>query len=151
MPEVVKKNARRVRRGRSEWRQIIERFEAGDLSTADFCHAEGIGIGSFYQWRGRLSSAAASKPGLNEGVPSSIEHSIEDTAVTNPGFDETAFLSDSRFIELDGFPAKPRSADNPTPHEGLPIEPEGCSTPPAAGWRVDLDLGDGVILRLRRG
>jgi len=95
MQVTPRKHARRPRRSRAEWSQIIERFDAGNESLADFCRSEGIGVGSFYQWRNKLQTSLASAP---------------------------------RFIEL-----------------AAPF----ASSP--GGWQVELELGDGVVLRLRRG
>ena len=40
----------RIRRSRSEWQEILERFEASGLSKAEFCRQEGIAKGSFSRW-----------------------------------------------------------------------------------------------------
>lgn len=95
MPDASQKKGRRPRRSRAEWAQIIERFDAGTDSVSAFCRSEGIGVGSFYQWRNTLQTSQAPAP---------------------------------RFIELEA------------PFASPPVQ-----------WQVELDLGDGVVLRLRRG
>jgi len=39
---------------REEWRRRLERFEAGDLSIAQFCRDEGVGTHTFYYWSKQL-------------------------------------------------------------------------------------------------
>ena len=40
----------RVRRSRSEWREIFDRFEASGLSQTEFCRRESIAKGTFSRW-----------------------------------------------------------------------------------------------------
>ena len=40
----------RVRRSRSEWREIFDRFEASELSQTEFCRRESIAKGTFSRW-----------------------------------------------------------------------------------------------------
>ncbi|TWT92267.1 IS66 family insertion sequence element accessory protein TnpA [Neorhodopirellula pilleata] len=41
-----------------QWRERIERFDDAGTTIAEFCHAEGYSVASFYQWRRRLRQAA---------------------------------------------------------------------------------------------
>jgi hypothetical protein len=45
----------RVRRTRSEWQKICDRFEASGLSKSAFCRREGIAKASFAKWMARLA------------------------------------------------------------------------------------------------
>lgn len=47
-----------VRRSEKQWREILARYESGDLSQREFCSAEGIALASFLRWRRRLGSTA---------------------------------------------------------------------------------------------
>lgn len=42
------------------WRERLTRFDAGDLTVAEFCRREGVSNPSFYQWRKRLRRRAGS-------------------------------------------------------------------------------------------
>jgi len=44
----------RVRRSASEWRRVLEKFEASGLSALSFCQREGISRGTFTRWQKRL-------------------------------------------------------------------------------------------------
>lgn len=50
----------RIRRTESEWRALVEKFEAGGQSEAAFCRAKKLSRKSFRGWRARLAKAAAS-------------------------------------------------------------------------------------------
>ena len=45
----------RVRRSRSEWREIFDRFKASGLSQTEFRRREGIAKGTFSRWMTRLA------------------------------------------------------------------------------------------------
>lgn len=45
----------RIRRTESEWRELIEKFEAGDASEAAFCRGKKLSRKSFRAWRARLA------------------------------------------------------------------------------------------------
>ena len=45
---------KRVRREESEWRRLVEKFEAGDLSQKEFCRREGISPNTFHIWQCKL-------------------------------------------------------------------------------------------------
>ncbi|NJO12942.1 MAG: IS66 family insertion sequence element accessory protein TnpB [Gammaproteobacteria bacterium] len=42
---------KRVRRGESGWREVLDRFASSGLSVEEFCRREGIATGSLYRWR----------------------------------------------------------------------------------------------------
>jgi len=44
---------------REEWRRRLDRFEAGNLSVAQFCQEEGVGTHTFYYWRTQLGRKSA--------------------------------------------------------------------------------------------
>lgn len=93
-------SAKRVRRSRAQWQELIERGERSPLGILGFCRAEGISSASFYSWRQRLGQAP----------------------VTAPTGAEPAFVD-------------------------LGTLGEAATT---GGWEMELDLGAGVVLRLRR-
>ena len=99
MQNAKEKATPRRRRTRSEWAQILERFEASGKTPTDFCRAEKLGLANFLRWRKLFDDRAHCR----EAVPS------------NP-----------RFIELETPPPLPQPSR----------------------WRVELALGDGVVLRL---
>jgi hypothetical protein len=49
----------RVRRSRSEWREIFDRFETSGLSRAAFCRREDLSKSSFTKWKTRLADDPA--------------------------------------------------------------------------------------------
>ncbi len=81
---------------RTQWEQLMARYEASNLTQRKFCSQQGIAYSSFCYWRKQLRT------------PEAVE------AAVGP------------LIELPVLP----SAEVPS-------------------WRVELDLGDGVILRVR--
>ncbi len=51
------RNRRRgVRRGRTEWVKIVQRFESSGLAGTTFCEREGLALSSLQRWRQRLAS-----------------------------------------------------------------------------------------------
>ncbi len=44
-----------ARRGQSEWRLLLAKFNASGLGVQAFCRSEGFSEASFYRWRARLS------------------------------------------------------------------------------------------------
>jgi len=93
---------KRTYRKHEEWRQLINKFEAGDLSTTEFCAKHGIASSGLYNWRKKFQQ-------------------------------EHAAAQESAFIEL------PQIAmDEPLPHNS------------SDRWDVELELGNDVILRLRK-
>jgi len=50
---------------REAWRRRLERFEAGDLSIAQFCRDEGVGTHTFYYWSKQLGRTSGRKGGRN--------------------------------------------------------------------------------------
>ena len=49
----------RIRRTESEWRALVEKFEASNASEAAFCRGKRISRKSFREWRARLAKADA--------------------------------------------------------------------------------------------
>ena len=49
----------RIRRTESEWRALVEKFEASDQSEAAFCRAKKLSRKSFREWRARLAKSGA--------------------------------------------------------------------------------------------
>ncbi len=50
---------RQKRRTRSEWTEILRRFESSGLSIREFCHRESVSLSGFQRWRSRLGSSGA--------------------------------------------------------------------------------------------
>jgi len=50
---------RGVRRGKTEWAKIVQRFESSGLAGAAFCRSEGLALSSLQRWRQRLASRGA--------------------------------------------------------------------------------------------
>ncbi len=48
----------RIRRTESEWRALIEKFEAGAQSEAAFCRSKKLSRKSFREWRARLTQTS---------------------------------------------------------------------------------------------
>ena len=55
----------RVTRSKSEWREILARFEKSNLSIPKFCNQEGILPSSFRRWKRKLTQ----KPRPSQFVP----------------------------------------------------------------------------------
>ena len=36
------------------WTERFDRFRSADITVAQFCHAEGVSVASFYYWRKKL-------------------------------------------------------------------------------------------------
>jgi len=94
----------RVVRSKETWQHLINQFEPGSQTQADFCREHGISPMSFYKWRKRLSSDC-----INE-----------------------------HFIDISQSMVSVEAIDKPS------------STRVAATlWQVELELGQGMILRVR--
>lgn len=50
------KTPSRKRRTRSEWTEILHRFESSGLTFREFCSREGLALSSFQRWRSRLGA-----------------------------------------------------------------------------------------------
>lgn len=85
--------ARRVRRSRDEWQQLINEQAGSDMTQTAFCQARSLSLASFQYWKRRLAAEAPAEP----------------------------------WVEL-----------------GTLSEAGG------SGWDIELTLGDGICLRLRR-
>ena len=88
--------ARRARRSRAQWIELVEKFERSELGVQVFCDQHGIGCSTFRKWRPQFPK-------------------------------QMRAMHQEPLIEL-----------TTVPH-------------PAPGWDLELDLGAGVILRMRRG
>ncbi len=56
-----KKTARRTRRDRKQWTEIVRRFESSGLTVREFCAREDLVLSSFHRWQRQLCSAASGK------------------------------------------------------------------------------------------
>jgi hypothetical protein len=52
----MSQSRRRRRRNRSEWTDILSRFESSPLTAREFCRKERVSLSSFQRWRSRLGS-----------------------------------------------------------------------------------------------
>ena len=59
---------RHQRRSREQWAGLIESHAASDLTIADYCHANQIGLASFNKWKRRLRDDSL-KPGHPKSIP----------------------------------------------------------------------------------
>ncbi|MCG5534356.1 IS66 family insertion sequence element accessory protein TnpB [Halorhodospira sp. 9621] len=113
----------RSRRTAAEWQVLIQRYAQGDLTLRAFCAQEGVAESTFTAWRRRLQAAAVAPkpPEVAEPAPSAPEP------------------AGGLFAEL----SLPGSPSTDAPGQGEQ------DTPP---WEVEveLDLGAGVCLRIRR-
>ena len=91
---------RMVRRSAEQWREIVSRFEASDLTVDAFCAAEGLRRRMLRRWQHKFS------------LPGEVAPARKSTR--------------KGFVEL---------ADTPAD---------------AAAWDVEVDLGRGLVVRLRR-
>lgn len=44
------------------WRERLRRYEDSEQTVAEFCHAEGVSVASFYQWRRRFAQPSKRSP-----------------------------------------------------------------------------------------
>ena len=68
--------SKRTRRTKSQWSEILRRFESCGVTARDFCQREGLALSSFQRWHRRLGSVAAAEfvelvPGSSPSVVSS--------------------------------------------------------------------------------
>ena len=65
-----------------QWRQRIARFHDSEKTIAEFCHAEGYSVASFYQWRRRLRrDDRESARFIAVDVPDQQEVSVASTSI----------------------------------------------------------------------
>jgi hypothetical protein len=51
--------SKQTRRTRSQWTEILRRFESSRLDSREFCRRESLALSSFQRWHRRLGSVAA--------------------------------------------------------------------------------------------
>ena len=95
-------HSKRPYRSKEQWHQLIDAFEASDLSVDDYCAQHDLKLTTFYKWRNRLQQEARAQK-------------------TSPSF-----------IELTDF-------------NNTPLQPANQSA-----WDIELELGSGAFLRIRR-
>lgn len=115
----------RSRRTAAEWQALIRRYAQGDLTLRAFCAQEGVAESTFTAWRRRLQAAPV--------APSAAPKPAE-VAEPTPSAPESA---GGLFAEL----SLPGTSPSDDPLQGVQD---------AAPWEVELDLGAGVCLRIRR-
>jgi len=62
--------AKRARRSRSEWLQLVARFRESGLSMSEFCRREGLSPKTFSWWKAKLT------PTGSAATPSFVEWSM---------------------------------------------------------------------------
>jgi putative transposase len=74
------------RRSRTEWREIMERFECSDLGVEPFCQREGLSLSSFWRWRRLLRSTGEAIPAerVPETGPSFVEAGVLNLSGAGP-------------------------------------------------------------------
>jgi len=60
---------KRTRRTKTQWFQILERFDLSNEDPRQFCRREGLALSSFQRWRRQLGSVAPT--GFVQLVPTS--------------------------------------------------------------------------------
>ncbi|MDE0713371.1 MAG: hypothetical protein OXI10_00665 [Gammaproteobacteria bacterium] len=113
------------RRSREEWQCIVEEYEACTTPQEQFCAERGLSTTQLRRWRRRFILEASA--GGSCDVSDSVVPAPADTLVDFLEFPMTA-------------PKAPAQAAQPVP---MPA-PSGNGH-----WRVELDLGGGLVLRLR--
>ena len=64
-----KSRRNRTRHTKTQWTEILRRFESSGLDSREFCRRKGLALSSFQRWRRRLGSVSAAE--FVELVPSS--------------------------------------------------------------------------------
>jgi len=113
-------------RSREEWLEIVEEYESCTLSQARFCAGRGVSATQLRHWRNRFIEESSAGGSFDAAADSADAPS--DTLVD--------FLE----FPMVAAPKAPVQAPEPTP---LPA-PSGDGH-----WRVELDLGGGLVLRVR--
>ena len=124
---------RRQRRSPSEWAALFRQFENSGLTVREFCVKQNLGLSTFNRWRNRLRGELDGASG-SEAIPFvRLDPLIDADAPISAGSD--AAQSECVVSSRTGVHA--------------------ASTDSIAGqapvWDIELDLGDGLCLRLRRG
>lgn len=115
-----------VRRSLEEWQGIVEEYEACTTPQLQFCAERGLTRGQLQYWRSRLL-AESSTGGSCDSAADIDADAAGDTLVD--------FLEFPLTIPK-ALAQAPKQAPMPAP-------------PGNGGWRVELDLGGGLVLRLR--
>lgn len=126
---------RRQRRSPSEWAALFRQFENSGLTVREFCVQQDLGLSTFNRWRNRLRGELDGASG-SEAMP---------------------FVRLDPLINVDAPVAAGSDAAQAervvSSRSGVGVH--AASTDSIAGqarvWDIELDLGDGLCLRLRRG
>jgi putative transposase len=77
--------SRAIRRNMKDWGEIVNTQRESGLSAKKYCEENGIGLASFYKWRGRIQQ----------------EGSVVDGCPLPPGFVEMGSMNSSRLASAD--------------------------------------------------
>lgn len=108
------------RRSAEEWAALLEAQADSGLSQRVFCLQAGVALSTFRLWKRKLGGVGASASTVNASV------------------------SEAGFVPL----FEPGPADGAARDEVAATGGPGADA--AAGWQVDLDLGDGLRLTVRK-
>ena len=114
-------STKRRQRSRAQWQLLIERAERSPRSVAAFCQAEGVSTASFYAWRKRIANSAPQSAAVTDCAPVPSRSAATVVAALAG---EAAGLHDLGTL--------------------------AGTRPEVAPWDLELTLGAGVLLRLRR-
>jgi len=71
-----------MRRNRSEWKGIVERYESGKLTKREFCRREGVSEPSLTRWIKIVASNEVGSSGFVEIVGDAAERDGDSNGVT---------------------------------------------------------------------
>lgn len=127
------RRCRRQRRSPSEWAALFRQFENSGLTVREFCVQQDLGLSTFNRWRNRLRRELDGAP-ASEAIP---------------------FVRLDPLIDADVPVAAGSDAAQAERVVSSRSGVHAASTDSIAGqarvWDIELDLGDGLCLRLRRG
>ncbi len=114
-----------TRRPRAQWEALVQEQANSGLSQKAFCQQAGISVSAFGYWKRKLRAQSdAASAASNDRL--SLNDWLELSTPADKPVMETGSAADSDAVSgLD-------QVDTPSPP-----------------WRVELDLGDGICLRLR--
>ncbi len=115
---------------RSRWVERIERQKSSGLTIARFCEIEGVSQVSFHAWKRRLAEASATP---------AAQHAVSHARAITPIGPSSHAASHARAISPIATPAPPAF---------LPVRWSDASAIAAPSARVELDLPNGVHLRI---